>query len=342
LDDFKVGFEGSGPMQRGEIVQLKAVLESKGYTFVKEIGSGGSACCYLVLSQQYHELFVCKVMSLQRRQICPECEINALRQLSCPNVIYLYDVVVAPAAVYIFLEYCPGGSLSDVCQKKGLLQGRQLHGVCKGILNGLVYIHEHRYAHLDLKPGNVLVDRFGRPKLADFGISHQYDTGGNEGKQRAGTSAYMAPEMLLCPTYDPFKADIWALGVMYFAIGYGTYPWCANTHEEMRMARMTGKLTFPKGCDPDFAAAVTAMLDPDPAKRPSAAQCMAMPLFQAADVKDGKIDVGERKSGGESSRVKVAPMKMVMPAACSTKRAGPTKIETARNPTVPAVQPKTH
>jgi serine/threonine protein kinase len=304
-------------MQPEEVVQLKALLESKGYTFVKEIGSGGSACCYLVLSQQYHELFVCKAMSLRRRQVCRECEINALRQLSCPNVIYLYDLVVTPAAVYIFLEYCPGGSLSDVCQKKGLLQGRQLYGICKNILNGLVYIHEHRYAHLDLKPGNVLFDRFGRPKLADFGISHQYDTGGHEGSQRAGTSAYMAPEMLSCPTYDPFKVDIWAFGVTCFAIAYGTFPWSANTPEGLRMARLTKTLTFPKGCDPDFQAAVTAMLDPDPAKRPSAAQCMAMPLFQEADVKDGKIDVGEKRAVGDPSRGRGAQVKMVMPAACA-------------------------
>jgi len=289
-------------MEEGDSSPLKALLDSKGYTFVKELGSGGSATCHLVLSRQYRELFCVKVLSLTRHQVCKQCELSALRQLSCPNVIYLYDFVSTPDSLCLFLEFCPGGSLADYVRKNGHLQGKKLYGVLKNVLNGLAYIHEHRYAHLDLKPGNVLIDRFGRPKLADFGISHQYMHDDGEIFQRAGTLLYMAPEIFKPNPYDGFRVDVWAFGVLCAAVAFGAIPWSAQTPESLKMAQAQGLVSLPRQCDPGLKEVIVRSLDPEPKNRPTAAELLAHPLFQDVDVKDGNLMPSERRASMEDSR----------------------------------------
>jgi serine/threonine protein kinase len=76
-----------------------------------------------------------------------------MRRLSCPNVIYFYDFVSTPDFQFLFLEYCPAASITNVLRWIGQLESMQLHAMLKGILNGLAYMHQKCYAHLDLKPG---------------------------------------------------------------------------------------------------------------------------------------------------------------------------------------------
>jgi serine/threonine protein kinase len=137
-------------------------------------------------------------------------------------VIYFYDFVTTPLFQYLFLEFCPAGTLLDVVRKAGPFEGAQLHAACKAILNGLAYIHGRHIAHLDIKPSNIFIDRFGRPKLADFGISRRFADPSSV--HRAGTLAFLAPEVLGCAAYDPFKADIWSLGVTFYVMAFGSDP----------------------------------------------------------------------------------------------------------------------
>ena len=86
-------------------------------------------------------------------------------------------------------------------------------------------MHSQNIAHRDLKLENVLIDpKSEQVKIIDFGFSvHcKNDEGGLQ--QVLGTPCYMSPEIIDKKTYDPFKVDVWALGVLFYRILVGTYP----------------------------------------------------------------------------------------------------------------------
>jgi serine/threonine protein kinase len=276
--------------------QIAKDIAAMGYSLVKQVGSGGSARVFLVLSEKYQMLFVAKVMSLESKQICGDCEIAALRQLTAPNVIALYGVSILPHALYLVLEYCPHGSLLEHVRRTGPLQGRQLYGVCKGILTGLAYIHSQNFAHQDLKPANLLIDRYGRVKLADFGISGLFADHGMS-STHAGTFMFMAPELGMKKTFDPFKADIWSAGVTLYYLAMGKVPWQGDTEREFWQEMNAGLVNLPRQLDLDFGRALQSMITVEPTHRPSAADCLTLPVFADADTKDGVIQFGQEPRG---------------------------------------------
>jgi serine/threonine protein kinase len=303
-----------------EETQIVNDIAAMGYSLVKPVGAGGSARVFLVFSEKYQIFFVAKVMSLETKQICNDCEITALRQLTAPNVISLYDVSILAQAVYLVLEYCPHGSLLEYVRRTGPLHGRQLYGVCKGILTGLAYIHLQKFAHLDLKPANLLLDRYGRVKLADFGISRLFpDRGLSE--SRAGTFLFKAPELGARKAYDPFKADIWSLGVTLFFLATGRVPWSGVTTMEVRQEIGFGLVEYPTQLDIAFVCALQAMITVEPSNRPTASDCLRMPVFASAEAKDGFIPFGLETGG---SAVKASTGQVTRKRAVSQRvRNGP-------------------
>jgi serine/threonine protein kinase len=303
---------------------LGPILEAKGYSFVREIGCGGSGRCCLVFSSHYQTHFVVKVLSLKIRQVCSDCEIIALKELTSPFVISIYDYHIAPSSIFIFLEFCPRGSLQEVVTKTGPLSGHQLYGVCKAMLTGLAYVHSQRCAHLDLKPGNILIDRYGRPKLADFGFSHLF-VGTPLTDQHAGSLCFMAPELFEPHPFDPFKADIWAAAITIFWIASAKLPWSAYSMSlPDRIAE--GIQTFPATFDQKLCGLLRKMTQLNPARRPTAQECLDLEPIVLADIKCGTIvmEKGSRKLPTLSAPAPLGPpaIRLLMPSerAASVRR----------------------
>ena len=79
--------------------------------------------------------------------------------------------------LYIFTEWVPAGSLVDILKKFGRLTESIARTYTKQILLGLKYLHDNDVIHLDIKPGNVLINDLGTVKLADFGAARQLTSG---------------------------------------------------------------------------------------------------------------------------------------------------------------------
>ncbi|KAK3140193.1 hypothetical protein QOZ80_5AG0397350 [Eleusine coracana subsp. coracana] len=132
---------------------------------------------------------------------------------------------------FLCFEFLPEGSLDNYISNasQGLEWMTRFH-IIKGVCEGLHYLHQQKIVHLDLKPANILLDRYKVPKIADFGLSKCFD----EKQTRAMTSnmfgslGYMAPEC-----YDgliTFKSDIYSLGIVIIEIltGQKGYPEIEN------------------------------------------------------------------------------------------------------------------
>ena len=298
---------------------LEKVLELKGFVFLSPIGHGGSASCYLVKSNKYETTFVCKQAIVSPGGTHPECEISILKRLSSANVISMYDCYVDHPYVYAFLEYCPNGTLMTYITDNGPPSGTLLLGLMKSLLTAVEFIHSQRVVHLDIKPNNILFDRYGRAKLADFGISRLVDDENGKIDHHAGTVAFMAPEMLRPGRFDPFKADIWALGITFFYLITGHGPWSARSRDQLKERISDGLFGSAATIPGKLRPLILAMCNRDPTKRPTATQLLSCPLFQTVDVQDGCIPeetAGQKLARVESYRERRVPLSLASVAKC--------------------------
>lgn len=169
--------------------ESKFPLKVNDYVFIKSIGNGGSAHCYLVESLKFevNKLFVAKVIPFTQSTLIT-AENAALIGLNHPNIIKLYDRFTISSSYVLILEYCENKSLAEaiipdigLCYRQNAINSQQnsinldfFKNAAYQIINALSFCHMKKCAHRDIKPSNVLIDHYGRLKLADFGLSIKY------------------------------------------------------------------------------------------------------------------------------------------------------------------------
>jgi mitogen-activated protein kinase kinase kinase 17/18 len=192
------------------------------------IGRGSSATVYLATPAKSGELFAVKSKELSRAGDLKR-EQSILCSLNSPHIVsYLGFDISAEATteklVYnLFLEYAPGGSLSDEIKgNSGWLTEDLIQTRTSEILCGLEYLHEQGVVHCDVKSQNVLIGAEGCAKIADFGCAKKGFASKKE-KVR-GTPIFMAPEVARGEEQG-MPADIWALGCTVIEMATGESPW---------------------------------------------------------------------------------------------------------------------
>jgi serine/threonine protein kinase len=155
-------------------------------------------------------------------------EARALARLNHPNILAIYDFGQAGEEPFFVMEYVEGTDLRQRL-RAGPLPPPEALQVAARICDALQYAHEEGVVHRDVKPENVLIDKRGRVKIADFGIAKlltgrtaQYTLTGPW--QVVGTVRYMAPEQMDNPLTLDHRADIYSLGVVLYEMLTGELP----------------------------------------------------------------------------------------------------------------------
>ncbi|KAG0247788.1 hypothetical protein DFQ27_001578, partial [Actinomortierella ambigua] len=144
-----------------------------------------------------------------------------------PNLVRLDRVIEDREEVTLVMEYCSGGNLFDYSNSLGahVLTDAATARLLLPVAVGLAHLHSLGVAHRDLKMENILLDASSTPKIADFGLA----TCERLCRDQAGTEFMMAPELIsrqsCSPAYDPYMADIWALGILFFELKFRRLPW---------------------------------------------------------------------------------------------------------------------
>ena len=203
-------------------------LDNKGLKFRRKLGEGAFGVVYKVTSKNTATDFALKDVLCEDNSYDAN-EVKALQKLRHQNVLtFITDFVATDPGgqlhPLILTEYCAGGNLnkrltrpsSDFVNFKWMKQ----------CVSALTFLHEHGVVHRDLKPENVLLTESEDVKLADFGLTRKYNTFKTDTLQDntctkymktwAGTIHWMAPEVF--KGHYTEKADIFSLGVMFFAI----------------------------------------------------------------------------------------------------------------------------
>ena len=258
-----------------------ATLRENGYEYVRTLGHGTFSTVHLVRSTRYSTQFVAKVSVLEGEFLAEqESEIRALMRLSHPNIISLYSYFYDKEYFYLILEYCPGGTISDYIQTNGACSLESWTHCVYQILLGLQHCHENGVAHRDLKPANILIDSYGRPTIADFGLAHMFSKG-ESSRGRSGSRAFFAPEVLKGGEFDPFQADVWALGVTMFVMAVGKMPWKTTSNKEMFNAICLGMPNVDDVEVPLYLKKIIgATLSVSLKKRPTIEQLLKNEVFQ--------------------------------------------------------------
>ena len=158
-------------------------------------------------------------------------EIKILSMMDHPNIIKTYKISENEKNYYIIMEYCDGGELFNYIVEKEKLDQNEASMFFYQLISALEYIHSLGIAHRDLKPENLLLVENKIIKIIDFGLSN-YFNGEKNLETPCGSPSYASPEIIKGEAYNGFSIDIWASGIIMFAMLCGYLPFDDDDDEE--------------------------------------------------------------------------------------------------------------
>ncbi|KPP72286.1 NUAK family SNF1-like kinase 1-like [Scleropages formosus] len=150
-------------------------------------------------------------------------EIEIVSSLRHPNIIRIYEVFESKDKIVIVMEYAKGGELYDYVNTKRRLSETEARKIFRQITSAVHYCHKNGVVHRDLKLENILLDEDFNVKLADFGLSNHHRKG-ELLQTYCGSPLYASPEIIKGLPYHGPEVDCWALGVLLYALVYGSMP----------------------------------------------------------------------------------------------------------------------
>ena len=171
-------------------------------------------------------------------------EMTILNQIDHINVIKVYDIYESEDNYLIIMEYCEGGELFNYIVKNQKLSEEETSFFFYQIINGVEYLHSKNIVHRDLKPENLLLCEGNILKIIDFGLSNFYN--GNYLSTPCGSPCYASPEMVSGNKYNGFNIDIWAIGIILFAMLCGYLPFEDDDNDILFQKILECKLDYPK------------------------------------------------------------------------------------------------
>ena len=255
------------------------VLKSRGYQTFERLDQGGQANVYK--TSKNGEIYAIKVVKVDNpdAQLDDDLkrELQIVRNLKHPNCIQVEEIFRTKNKIYIIMDFMPNGTIGDMSRKHGpFCEWNTKLWFCP-IARAIMYLHEHKIAHRDLKLDNVLLDGFLNPIVTDFGFSRfvRFDRLGKVKKSETycGTTSYNPPEILSKTPYDPFKGDIWCCGVMLFIMINQIYPFDKNDMDKMYVNQITRAYKLQPHIEArisnELKDLIRCQLEPKPTKRPN-------------------------------------------------------------------------
>ncbi len=155
-------------------------------------------------------------------------EAAVLANLNHPNIVSVIDRGCEGETYFIVMEYVAGETLKDRLFREGKLAPEQVLQISEQVLAGLEYAHRQGVVHRDIKPGNIMINREEKVKIADFGLAHLAKSEGALDLTRSyhtmGTLKYMAPEQLTSAKNIDQRTDIYSFGVCLYELLTGKLP----------------------------------------------------------------------------------------------------------------------
>jgi class 3 adenylate cyclase len=269
----------SGPPHGPESQTSADMPEIRGYRCMRLIGRGGMSRVFLVersgdgthLALKFADGSVSQDSEVLYRFVE---EYGLLERMHHPNLLRIFEQGVTDDALFIVMEYLPGGTLKQHIGRDGIGLGRALR-VLHEMVSALVEVHRMGIIHRDIKPENIMLRGDGAAVLGDFGVARRlYKARHGEGMEHIlGTPYFMSPEQALGKDEDE-RTDVYSMGAVLFNMLTGEKPYGGDTLEAIVDQHLYAPVPALPGCYKDLQPLLDRMMCKDRAHRYSAADVL--------------------------------------------------------------------
>jgi tRNA A-37 threonylcarbamoyl transferase component Bud32 len=257
-------------------------VQLPGLSDLTPLGQGGFATVYRARQVQLNRDVAVKIdnrvlrTERDRRRFLREAH-AAARLSGHPHVVSVHDADFTPQGTpYLVMELCTGGSLADVVRRDGPLPADRVRQLGVQLADALAAAHAENVLHRDIKPGNILLDRYGTVKLADFGLAALLDAEGSSTVTRDALSPSYAPPEAFAMAQPTPAADVYALAATLYDLLAGKpprpVPWPVESFDHLGDV-LRSPVAPVAGVPQELHDALVRALEPDVARRtPGAAQ----------------------------------------------------------------------
>jgi serine/threonine-protein kinase len=281
----------------------------------EKIGAGGMGVVYRARYEKTGQQVALKLLtpafSGDEKLIARfQRELEILKKLKHPNIVQCFGGGRLGEQRFYVMELIEGGSLAEILRRKGRLAWEESlqHGI--QICEALQHAHENGIVHRDLKPGNLMLDKQGRVKLADFGLARVTDaTAITAAGKTLGTFAYMAPEQITGNSPISPKTDLYALGCVLYEFLTGETPFKSETASQLFYEHLQKKP--PRVCQEVLdcplwlEAIILQLLEKEPEKRPRDALAVAQALREVQQKVAANEGIIKHSFQGEPTAISV-------------------------------------
>lgn len=259
------------------------------YELLEEIARGGMGVVYKARQVRLNRVVALKMILAGQLASAEDVqrfhtEAEAAANLDHPGIVPIFEVGQHNGQHYFSMGFVEGESLAHGL-RNGPIPPREAAILVKKVAEAIGYSHSRGVIHRDLKPANVLLDRYGEPRVTDFGLAKKVvgDSNLTASGQILGTPAYMPPEQAAGRIHQiAAQADIYSLGALIYALITGRPPFQADNHLDTLMQVIEQEPAPPRLLNPkvdqDLETICLKCLEKDPAHRYASAQALAEDL----------------------------------------------------------------
>ncbi|CAK6958662.1 protein kinase C delta type-like [Scomber scombrus] len=263
--------EGLSPTPAPRTV-LKVRLTMSHLVFLKVLGKGSFGKVLLAELKGQGQYFAVKVLKkdvvLMDDDV--ECTMVEKRVLSLawenPFLTHLYSTFQSKEHLFFVMEYLNGGDLMFHIQDKGRFDLNRATFYAAEIVVGLQFLHSKGIIYRDLKLDNVMLDKDGHIKIADFGMCKENVFGEVRATTFCGTPDYIAPEILLGQKYT-FSVDWWSFGVLVYEMLIGQSPFQGDDEDELFESIRSDTPHYPRWLTKEAKNMIELLFEREPGRR---------------------------------------------------------------------------
>lgn len=202
---------------------LEAQILHDRYKIIRKIGGGGMANVYLANDIILDREVAIKILRLEFADDDEfierfDREAKAATSLSHPNIVNIFDVGEEENILFMAMEYVDGLTLQDYIRENGPLDVEESLKIMRQLSDAIAHAHVNGLIHRDIKPQNILMDRYGNVKVTDFGIALALSaTSLTQTNSVLGSVHYLSPEQARGGIATK-KSDIYALGLVMYEL----------------------------------------------------------------------------------------------------------------------------